>query len=45
MQTDFKELLKEIERLRTLILDKDKHIEAMNSELRALPSMVEVNAS
>jgi hypothetical protein len=45
MQTDFKDLLKEIERLRGLVHEKDKHIESMGSELRALPSLVEAKAS
>jgi hypothetical protein len=38
-------LLKEIERLRGLVHEKDDHIEVMGSELRALPSLVEARAS
>jgi len=45
MQGDFRDLLKEIERLRALVSERDRHIEAMGSEMRALPSLVEANAS
>jgi hypothetical protein len=38
-------LLIEIERLRGLVHEKEKHIEAMGSEMRALPSLVEAKAS
>lgn len=45
MQTDFKDLLKEIERLRGIVVERDKRLEIMNTEMKALPSLVEANAS
>ena len=45
MQSDFKDMLKEIERLRGLVHEKDKHIEIMGSEMKVLPSLIEAKAS
>lgn len=45
MQVDFKELLKEIDRLRKQLGERDQHIEAMGKEMKVLPSLVETTAT
>jgi len=45
MSVDFKEMLKEVERLRTLLNDREKHIQFLGSEMNAFPSLVEINAN
>ena len=45
MKEDFKDLLKEVERLRALLADREKHIQVLTSEMKVLPSLIETNAS
>ncbi|TNV83453.1 hypothetical protein FGO68_gene2637 [Halteria grandinella] len=42
---DFKELLGEIERLRTQVRERQQHIDTMNSEMKALPSLIEAKTN
>jgi hypothetical protein len=38
-------MLREVERLRSLVQERDRHIEALDQERKALPSLIETNAN
>ena len=44
-ESDFRDLLKEVDRLRKLLSERDSHIHALGQERQALPSLVEANAN
>jgi hypothetical protein len=45
MQSDFKGLLMEVERLRGALKERELTIEGLKMELKALPSLIEVNSN
>jgi DNA gyrase/topoisomerase IV subunit A len=44
-QSDFKDLLKEIEKLKSVLRDKDEQMQIIEKEMRARPSLSSVNAT